>query len=743
MKNVYRLLFMIFGFSNVFAQIEIKGTITDFNSNLPIYNVTVFIFDLNKSIKSDLNGNFSFIVPGERLLQAEISKEGFESKIVNLLSKEALLITLTKSAVELQEVVITGNIYQHKEKVSYSISSIQNNEILTSGQPSLAASLASIPGISYSSSGPAVTKPVIRGLSNTNIVFLNNGIKLENFQFSNSHPFILDEFSAKKIEVIKGPVSLIYGSDAVGGVINVIKENQATTNTVEANYNFQYHANTDGFVNHIAAKASGNKWFGGVNYSNKTHKDYRDGNGKQVINTRFEEQNFGSNVGYRSNIGTFALYYDFSSPKYGTTNEKSVIIVKNDDRKIDYWFQALENHLVTSKNKLFIGKNIIDIDVAFQKNIRVGVSDTSNPKPEMKFAEMDLQTFTYNTRYTVKKTKKKFVFGANGSSLKNEADEFYQNSNPLLDAKVNDIGFFAINELMLSENLTLNSGLRYDFRKIQSFPDADAGVLKYKIDNDYSSLSGSLGSSYKANNHIFKLNMASGFRSPNVSELTQNGIHQNRYEMGNPDLKAQRNYQMDFTYHYHLKNLVVDFTPFYNLIDQYIYIVETNLAAPLGGGNLFEYVQNDAKLFGGEFVVDYHPFEWLGLHGNYTLTRGKLKKGGNLTQIPQDRLVLEAKFVKEKFGFLINPYVTFNASFSQSQDNLGQLETITPSYNLFNAQLGSELKVGKQNLRLYLSANNIFDEKYIDHLSAFKTLNLNNVGRNFVFGLNIPVNANL
>ncbi len=737
-------LFILLLSTMMFSQQKFTGKVVDLKTNEAISNTTIYAFNLNKSVTTNMVGNFVIIGNSTKKLQVEVSHLGFKTKVITLLENTENVIALDNNLLEIDEIIVTGGGGgKSREKISYAIETISKDELYKSGQLSLAANLSKIPGVNNSSNGVAATKPVIRGLSNTNIVFLNNGIKAENFQFSSNHPFIADEFSAKKIEVIKGPVSLIYGSDAVGGVINVIKENAAPVNTIQASINSQYHSNTEGFVNNISVKIGGEKWYGGASFTRKSDKDYKDGNGKQIINTRFEELNLGTTIGYRSKLGNFTLSHDFAMPKYGVTNPKSVVFIKNNDREIEYWYQSLDNHLIASKNKFYIGKNTLDADFAYQENKRIGLSDTSNPNPEMIFAEMQLQTISYNFKYTFNTDNNILYVGFNGANINNDANDFYKNSNPMPDAKINDLGFFVINEHNLSEKLNLNAGIRYDIRTMQSFPYTGSGLSKYTVDLNYGNFSGSVGTTYKLEKQTFKLNIAKGYRSPNISELTQNGIHQNRFERGDITLKPQNNYQLDFNYHLHTNNLVFDVSPFYNMIDKYIFIVQTTAVAPIGGGKIWQYLQADANIYGGEASLDYHPLSWAGIHTNYTYTRGELKQGGFLTEIPQNRLVAELKLEKDITSFFKNSYLLFNYTSYQSQNELGYSETYTPSYELFNMSIGATLQIKKQDFNWYISGNNLLDKAYIDHLSLLKPMNLNNIGRNIVFGLNIPISAKL
>ena len=263
MKKIITLILLTISHLTI-AQNNFKGAILDADTTQPVKGAVIYAFELNKSVVTDKDGNFIFPNTKNKDIQVEISADEYKTQIVTLNSSANQIIKLKKYLLELQEVIIIGDSHKSREKVSVSIETVKKNDLFQSGKFSLAENLSKLPGLSAISNGVGNSKPVIRGLSNTNIVFLNNGIKSENFQFSSNHPFISDEFSAKKIEVIKGPASLIYGSDAVGGVINVIKENPASINSLEAKVNTQYHSNTFGYVTNFDLKASGEKWFGGA-----------------------------------------------------------------------------------------------------------------------------------------------------------------------------------------------------------------------------------------------------------------------------------------------------------------------------------------------------------------------------------------------------------------------------------------------------------------------------------------------
>jgi len=159
------------------------------------------------------------------------------------------------------------------------------------GEPTLPRAISRTPGVYFSSFGLGGGQPIIRGLSNTNLVLLNNGIKQEAFQFSSNHPFLIDEYTASHIEILKGPASLQYGSDAVAGVINVIRERPAKPNSIDGDIISQYHSNTDGLLNSLGLRIGLDKFFFGFRGSVKSHKDFTDGDKNIIDNTRLNEGN--------------------------------------------------------------------------------------------------------------------------------------------------------------------------------------------------------------------------------------------------------------------------------------------------------------------------------------------------------------------------------------------------------------------------------------------------------------------
>lgn len=747
--------------SSAFAQNLIKGTITD-ESGGPLMNVHVQIIQNKMGTTTDSEGNYQLSAPSNlKIISIGISYVGYSTDLQTIDLSELsdnedyiLNISLKESVLELKEVTLTAGFIKEQDAVSYPIESVKSEAIINSGGVNLSQAISRTPGVYFSSFGNGASKPIIRGLSNTNIVLLNNGIKQEAFQFSSNHPFLIDEFTASHVEIIKGPASLQYGSDAVGGVVNVVRELPAIRNRLEGDFVSQYSTNTNGVVNSLGIKGSYGDLFLGVRGSIKSHKDFSDGLNNTVNNSRFNENNLSVNGGIRKGYGIFSVNYNYTEANYGIQNRGTLNLFSNplassllnEKRENEVWYQDLGNHLISSNNTIFLGKNTLDLDLGYQANKRELVGGAINDEDQIAkpvLASMQLNTFTYNLKLNIPSGDSKLLIGLNGARIDNEADESKPNV-PMLDAKINDVALYTIGDFALSDQLTLTSGLRYDFRAMESFPIATANTNRFKIDNNYHNLNGSFGVTYNfKESQYLKVNLARGYRSPTLPELTQNGLHAGRYERGNPDLNSQSNYQVDLTYHLHTSMATINIAPFFNFVNDYVYVVMTNEDAPIGDGKVFQHVQNDANLWGGELALDIHPANWLGIHGSYSMVRANITSDDegieHPTYTPQDRLTGEIKLQQKKIKFLNNSFASVELIHFFEQNRTGQNEASTPSYTLLNTRLQTSTAINNRTLDLFAVGSNLTNTTYIDHLSVNKQLGLNMIGRNIMFGIRLPI----
>ncbi|MGB4655607.1 MAG: TonB-dependent receptor [Bacteroidales bacterium] len=739
MKKIVLIFFVLFLFIKVNAQNQIKGKVTDIN-NEPLIGASVSLPELNKGTITNQAGEYliSNIPNGKIKIQFSFVGYNTEMKTINFTQPENKVdALLTTAIIQSQEVVITGGYVSSQHENAVKIDVLKNKDIALSGTPNFMESLTKVPGVDMIAKGQGISKPVIRGLSMNDVLVMNNGVRIENYQFSENHPLGVDDNDVERVEIIKGPISLLYGSDAIGGVINFIKEKPAPVGEILGDYQMQLHSNTLGMNNSIGLKGASKKFFGGFRFGNKTHADYLQGGGDYVPNSRFNEMTLNANMGYTGKIGTFKLIYDYFKQDLGMTVPAIKPLITEQGRKNEIWFQDLKHQLLSSQNTLYLGKFKWDINVAYQNALRKLQTTLDVP-----FVEMDLNTITYESKlYFPSNDKSEYIIGLQGmlqnnTNLNNRASQF------LPDANINNIGLLGLAQYTFFEKLKLQGGLRFDMYKTKTFELGIEGTSSYHapVNKEFSNLNGSIGATYSVNKKtMLRANFAKGYRVPNLSELTSNGMHGNRYEIGNENLSPENSFETDLSMHYHGEFLSFDLAGFYNQINDYIFISPT-ADTTSSGVDIYRFSQTNATLHGGEAGIHFHPksLPWLHIEGTYSLVIGKQENGNYLPFIPAQKFRYEIRAEREKIGFLKKPSIKLSALTALKQSNPSPFETETNGYTIVNFSINTDIHVLRQILNFGISVNNIFDTQYFDHLSTLQPLNYYNQGRNISVSLKVP-----
>lgn len=739
MNRIIILSVMLFYCLAMNAQTILEGKVFT-KEGRPLTGATVYLPEQNKGTISNKDGYYRFENLPLGKIKIQFSFIGYNTEILTINVSEGinvLNIELTEAVIQYQEVVITGGYVSSQHENAVKIDVLNNRDVLLAGTPNFTESLTQIPGIDMISKGPGVSKPVIRGLSMNDVLVMNNGVRIENYQFSEDHPLGIDGNNVERIEIIKGPASLLYGSDAIGGVLNFVKEKPAPADKIIGDYQMQLYSNTLGMNNSLGMKGSSGNIFGGFRIGYKTHADYLQGGGDYVPNSRFNEMTFNANAGYTGKIGTFKLFYDYFKQDLGMTVPDVIPLIIERGRKNEIWFQDLQHQMLSSQNSFYLGKFKWDINAAYQNALR-----KLQTTLEVPFVEMNLNTFTYESKlYLPSNDKSEYIIGLQGMSqnnrnLNNRASQF------LPDANINNIGLLGLVQYNFFHKLKIQSGLRFDVYNTETFALGTEGTSGYQapVNKKFSNFNGSIGATYSINKKImFRANFAKGYRVPNLSELTSNGMHGNRYEIGNESLFPENSYETDLSMHYYGDFLSFDWAGFYNLIDHYIYVSPTDEATS-SCVKIYRYSQNNATLFGGEMSVRFHPesIQWMQLVSSFSSVIGKKENGEYLPFIPADKLMNEIRLERKKLNFLHKPTITLSAITALAQNHPSPFETPTPGYTLFNLGINTELIISKQHWLLGITATNLFDKKYIDHLSTLKPMNYLNQGRNISMIITIP-----
>lgn len=429
--------------------------------------------------------------------------------------------------------------------------------------------------------------------------------------------------------------------------------------------------------------------------------------------------------------------------------EPAFTLVTDNQRKNEVWYQDLTDNLLVSQNRFFINKVKLDFDLSYQNNNRKLKGQPNDSIVDM--VDMTLQTFSYRLKAAHTFNQKfRMVAGIQGLYQNNENGDAPDHVLP--DATINDISLYALLQYEFTK-LKLEGGIRYSYRDIDvPYQEAGGGHSHeeeeehegeeeyIELNKHYNNLSASIGATWTINEqNLIRLNLASAFRAPNLAELTQHGKHGVRFEEGNPDLQIQQNLELDLGYHLHTRHTTLDISIFYNHIFNYIHLAPTADTTE-DGDIIYRYLQAEAKLYGGEasLHVHPHPIHWLHILATYSQTIGQYATGGYLPLIPASDLYLEIRIEKQQWKFLRNIYLEGGVDIVFTQNHPSQYETNTPAYNLVNMGFGFDLKVNRQLLNFNVSANNLLNIDYYDHLSTLKDLGLYDMGRNISFSVRIP-----
>ena len=714
------------------AQNKISGKITN-SQNEALMGVEVYIEELQKGTSTNENGYYELLNLPNNEIKITVAYIGYktQAKTIGLLEKETTLNFILEEAVFKMDEVIVSTAFnklqsQNVMKVEHeSIKSMQRK-----GTSTLIEGLTTIPGVSQVSTGTSIGKPVIRGLSGNRVLVYSQGVRIENQQFGDEHGLGLNDSGIESVEVIKGPASLLYGSDALGGVLYFNPEKFAEANTFVANFGQKLFSNTLGSSSSLGLKTSADNWKFLFRGSYNTHSDYKIPNKIRITNTRYNETDFKMGIGYSNSKISSIFRYNYNKLDLGIFADS--ITEQTTSKETTYPKQGVFNHLLSFNNILYFENSKLDVDFGYIANDRSEFEDSN-----IAVLQMKLNTFNYDVKYHLPKIGKlEAILGIQGmyQNNKNYGEEYL-----IPNAVTNDFGFFGTTNYEWKNNV-IQTGLRFDNRTIATDAhglSGEAGSFD-AIDESFNSFNASLGYKTDLNDNLaLRLNVASGFRAPNLAELTSNGVHEgtNRYEIGNSHLKTEQNIQTDLNLEYNTSHFEFFVNGFYNHVNNFIYTSPTG--ETLANNDVFKYIQNNAKLYGGEIGVHFHPhpLDWLHLESSFESVTGEKQNGDYLPLIPANNWNNTLRSEFDIKNWLSDGFASLNVSSTFHQNKVSGFETASKGYSLVNIGFGGTVKLGKMIFDLSLNGNNIFNESYIAHLSRLKADGIQNIGRNFIAGV--------
>ena len=691
---------------------------------------------------------------------------------------------------ELDEITVSSPVGQIKRKQSATpICVVTTKTLRQTSSTNIIDAVAKQPGVAQVTTGSGISKPVIRGLGYNRIVTVADGVRQEGQQWGDEHGIELDGAGIGQVEILKGPASLMYGSDAMAGVVIFHPEVIEPNGQMSADVSTEYQTNSG--LWDYSLRFGGNKqglvWNG--RYTEKLAHAYHNKYDGYVPGTQLHERAAQALLGVNKAWGfshlTLGYYHLNPSMAEGERDAETGELESENDNLKTYHktlpYQQIHHYKAVLDNSFALGGGVLKAIIGYQQNRRQEFEEEHDHEHEHNHSEAGLDfllhTLTYDARYNYNLFEGWKLTGGIGGMYQrseNKGEEYLIPAYHLFD-----FGLFATASKSLA-HWTLSGGLRLDCRHLHSLQLIDEGEERFAdFSRDFSALTGSVGAVYHVHPQVnIRANVARGFRAPNLSELGSNGIHHGtlRYETGNRDLKSEHSWQADLGGDFSGRYLSADVAIFMNRIGNYIFAkADDQPSQTMDSYRHFSYTQGTALLKGFEGGFDLHPIHQLHLASTFSMVDARqLHKPSEtryLPLTPPARLTAEVKWEFTHNGdhhaeaphhiheepdhhhlldhLLDNAYVSLGLSHHFRQDHYYrayETETATPAYTLFNISAGTDIlhKGGRKLCELHLIADNLFDRAYQSHLSRLKYAALNNVsGRRGIYnpGRNITIKA--
>ena len=678
----------------------------------------------------------------------------------------------------LNEVTVTGVTGDTKLKHATAPVSIVSPQVLrATASTNIIDAIAHQPGVSQLTTGGSISKPIIRGLGYNRVVVMSEGVRQEGQQWGDEHGVEVDGSSVNSVEILKGPASLMYGSDAMAGVVILHSKPTLAEGDMRANVSSEYQTN-NGLFNYnlsIAGNQHGFVW--DARFSDKMAHAYKNKYDGYVPGSQFRERAGRLMLGVDKTWGhsrlTWTAYHLTPGIVEGERNpetgelECSTNNVKTYGKSLP--FQQVKHYKLVWDNSLSLSSGYLKAIIGYQQNRRQEFEESAD-EYELFFK---LHTLTYDLRYLTHEWDGwKFSTGIGGMYQKsgNEGEEYL-----IPDYRLFDFGIYATTTKAIGDSWTLNGGVRYDHRRLHGDELIEDGDMRFTdFSRHFNGLTGSIGAVCNINKHFnVRLNLARGFRTPNMSELSSNGVHEGsiRYELGNQQLKAEYSLQADLGIDFTSRYVSAQVALFANRIDNYIFTHRLNQEIE-EGYLTYAYTQGDARLLGFEAGIDFHPVHSIHFSNSFSYVDARLMHASADTKYlpftPAPHWASELKW--ELFHHshtTVNHHHTSDAAHRSLFNNLyvaagldcylkqthiysaDDTETKTPGYALLSLSAGSDIQVkGRKVAELYITADNLLDKAYQNHLSRLKYADVNaatgrrgvfNMGRNITFKIVVPL----
>ena len=734
----------------------LTGRVTDAETGLPLPGATVAVPALDRGTSADADGTYAIPDLPRGDARVVVSFVGYLSATRAVQIGDgatALDVALAPSIVEAPDVTVTA-----RARASDVLSTPQSVAVVDGAELDRAdgatpfGALDEIAGVRLLSTGPGIEKPVIRGLTSQRVLVVNDGVRQEGQGWGDEHAPEVGAADVDRIEVVRGPLSLLYGSDALGGVVQTAPRDlfdepapvrgEASVTGATATQSAGGTLALGGVSDGLAYEARGGLLEAGA---------LRTPDGL-IPNTALETRTLSGRLAARlggggrveAEAGTFAQEIGLFEAE-----DAPFLIDETDARyAIAMPRQTVGHDRAVVRLERPFGPDKLEVVAALQQNRRREFEEHGHGEEEHEDEEghedeghdeageepalnLRLTTATADVRFQHRPLGRVFgTVGVSGMWQRNET----LGEEALIPGGTTLNGAAYVAEQLVTGPLTLDAGARLDLRQLDVEANADLGVAEQT--RTYTALTGAVGAAVQLRDDLsVSANLGRAFRAPILQELFGNGVHEGtlRFERGAADLVPETSVALDGVVRYLTPHVYAEASGFVNAIADYIYPRATGEVDPKSGFAVYDFVQADARLAGVEARLDVHPhaLHGLGVHLAGDVTRGtNLDTDAPLPFVPPARLQTAVEYRADRLGAARDVELRFGPTFvaAQDRDDLPE-EVPTAAYTVWSGSASASFPFGRAVLTPTLAVDNLTDATYVDPLSRYRPLGIPAAGR--------------
>lgn len=748
-------------------ELQIRGRVLSAVDRQPLAGAQVSLPDLKIGTATDAEGLFNLTIPAPGSYEILVEFLGYRSKIISAELNHSLILE-----VMLREQPLSGETVQVVDRQDLrqldpqSLTVMSMTDIHRSGAQTIGEMLADLPGVTALQTGPAISKPVIRGVHSQRVLIINAGVAQEGQQWGGDHGPEIDPFAPARIEVLRGAAGVKYGAGAIGGVIRTdppqVPEKPGSAGVLSLN----------GFSNNRQGAAAlnlegFNPVFSGIGWrlqgslrkaGDSRAPDY------YIENSAFKEANWSAALQRLSGNNKTRLYYShfnselgiFRGAHIGNLSDLLRAIERGEPRNIsDFSYQIaaprqeVSHRLLSVNSRQQLGQaGTLTLQYGWQQNRRQEFDAHrgfgGDPPAGAAF---DLELTTYSGDLSFRHRPLGNWYGEMGVSALRQTNARLSSGYLIPNFRQYGLGAFWL-ENWSAGNWTVNMGSRYDYRRLRTFLSENQSLSEVLREFSHLTLVGGVIYRISAGWSLGG-NIGSGWRPPSVNELYSDGVHHGtaQYERGNAALTGESSLGSDITLKFLGRRSEMEVSIYHNGYRNFIFLFPE--AEPIltirGAFPAFSYRQADARIYGVDGYWHWQLLPFYRLKFSASLVRGDNRNTGQpLFLMPADRLTIAQHFHHLPLPeFFSDTFFEISATLVDRQERFpaGVDYSDPPAgYGLLNANFGTRIHIGRQPLDIGLGGNNLLNKRVRDYLSRFRYY-IDDPGRSIVLRLRLAFGA--